>query len=211
MYFIRDDTGGWVLWNANEAYFFVGFSTRGLHVSWLGYPWFLFKSYLGGFAAAELPDDERSSLVVVRVTSAGAEHHILKQDSEPGSGPALYTPRGGYIYANCPALRGLCVWAGDHFDPATLDGRRGIDGIAALTGKTLENESGWSKRGLDPNFTIDVGDKFKLLVNTKETGHGAISIDMLSPGRTPTRVFNLDVRNERVNRNEYRHAFQDRE
>jgi len=72
----------------------------------------------------------------------------------------MYTPRGSHIYANCPALGGLCVWAGDHFDPATLDGRSGIDGIAALTGKTFENENGWTKRGFgvgqsDSNFVID--------------------------------------------------------
>jgi len=47
MYFVRDDTGGDVLWNASEAYFFIGVSTRGLHVRWLGYPWFFAKQLMG--------------------------------------------------------------------------------------------------------------------------------------------------------------------
>ena len=36
-YFVRDDSGGEVLWNSDEAYVFVHVATRGLHVTWLGY------------------------------------------------------------------------------------------------------------------------------------------------------------------------------
>jgi hypothetical protein len=123
-------------------------------------------------------------LAVVRVTSSGVENHVLKlKDPEPGRGPGLYTPRANRIYANYPALGGLCVWAGDHFEPAALDGRQGVDGIVALTAKAFENENGWSKRGVgvtrtDSNFTITVGDKFELAVNNlavRRTARGAIS------------------------------------
>jgi hypothetical protein len=96
-----------------------------------------------------------------------------------------------------------------------LDGRRGVDGIGALTARAFENENGWSKRGvgvtrIDSNFTITVGDKFELAVNelaVKRTARGAISIDMRYPGHAPIRVLSLDVRDERVSSNEYRHAF----
>jgi hypothetical protein len=194
-YFIRDDTGGDVLWNSSEAFFFIGISTRGLHVSWLGYPWFAAKQLMGGFAAVELPDDDRGSLIVIRVTSAGAERHDLKlEDRRPGSGPSMYTPRGGRIYANYPALGGLCVWDGDHFESATLEERRGFNGIDGLTAKDFD--SGWRKRGFgvgqaDSNFTINIGEKFDLSVNNmavKESGHGGISIDMLYTGRAPIRI-----------------------
>lgn len=65
----------------------------------------------------------------------------------------------------------------------------------------------------DSKFSIDVGGAFKLLVNNlvpRRTGqgeHGAISIDMQYVGRAPSRIFNLDVRNERISMSEYRHAF----
>jgi hypothetical protein len=217
IYLIRDETGGYALWNESEAYFFITVHSRGTHIRWLRYPLVFASQFLG---VVQLPDNERQSFVVVRVTSAGAERHDLKMnDPEPGSAPSMYTPREGRIYANYPAFGGLCVWAGDHFESATLDGRRGFDGINTLSEKDFENKNGWSKRGFavmapDADFTIDVGNKFSLLVSSvaaARTGHGSISIDTLYPSAAPSRVFNLDVRNESVSRSEYQQTFHDRE
>jgi hypothetical protein len=213
-YFIRDDSGGEALWNSDEAYFFVHVATRGLHVTWLGYPWFLIKNLIGGFAAAVPPDDERSSVIVVHVTASAAERHLLSlKDPDPGGAPTMYTPREGRIYANCPALHGLCVWAGDHFEQSALEGRVGIDGISLLTMKDFESNNGWSKRGFGvtgTDFAVAVGDKFKLSVtglDADNTGHGAISIDRLTPGRAPTKIANIELRNAGVSRNEYWRVF----
>jgi hypothetical protein len=191
VYLIRDDTGGYALWNHSEAYFFI-----------------------------TVPDNERQSLVVVRVTSAGAERHDLKQeDSEPGSTPGVFTPREGRIYATCPALGGLCIWAGDHFERAP-EAERQAGPLQGLIERNFENdEHGWSKRGFavmatDSNFTIGVGDEFKLAVNAvaaKKNVRGAISIDVLQHSQDPTRVFSFDVRNERIGRSEYEYAFRSTE
>jgi hypothetical protein len=214
-YFIRDDSGGEVLWNANEAYFFIHVFARGLHLSWLEYPWYVTKTFLG---VPIVPDDERRSLAVVRVTSDGVERHIVTQKgADAASGPGQYTPRGGHIYANYPALGGLCIWAVDHFEPAPAPERRVFDGIMGLTAKDFD--SGWTKRGfgatgLDSTFTVDVGTDFSLLVRTMDatkTGRGAISIDKEYFGRAPTQtqIFNLEIRKARISSSEYRRIFFD--
>jgi hypothetical protein len=209
LYFIREDKGGTVLWNKNEAYFFIPISRRGKHVSSLRYAWFLAKEYLG---AIEPADDDRESLAVVRVTPSRVENHMLPQtDLRPGSGPSMYTPRKGRIYANCPALGGLCVWIGDHFEPAAQEEQRGFNGIEGLTEKDFDH--GWSSSGFNSGFTINVGDQFTLSVNDSpmETENGAISIDLLRPGKPPERIWDLSVHKGRVSKTEYQHAFREHE
>jgi hypothetical protein len=150
LYFIREDNGGTVLWNAKEAYFFIPFITRGVHVICLRYPWFLAKEYLG---AIERADDEREFLHVVRVTFSGAESYALPQaDLRPGAGPSMFTPHEGSIYATCPSVGGggLCRWAGNHFEHATQEEDRRLGGIGILTNKEIDGgDDGWSKRGFN--------------------------------------------------------------
>lgn len=215
-FFVRDDAGGEVLWNSDEAYVFVDVATRGLHVTWLGYPWFLFKNLIGGFARAVPPDDQKISVIIVRVTPSEAERHLVSlKDPNPGSAPTMYIAHENRIYANCPELGGLCVGAGDRFGSATLEGRVGLDGISLLTMKDFENNNGWSKRTFavtrnEPTFSVAVGGKFTLSItglDADKTGHGAISIDRLTPGRAPTKIANIELRNAGVSRNEYRRVF----
>lgn len=84
----------------------------------------------------------------------------------------------------------------------------GIDGITLLTMKDFEGNNGWSKRGFGvagTEFAVAVGDKFKLSVtglDADKTGHGAISIDRLAPGRAPTKITDIELRNAGVSRNE---------
>jgi hypothetical protein len=157
LYFIRDSVDGTALWNSSEAYFFIGVHAHGLHVSLLGIPRLFVTQLLRG---VELPDDDRISWVIVRATSSEVERHIVKQeDPDPGRGPTMFTPRGDRIYVNYPACGGLCIWAGDHFDLAPQEERRGFNGIGFLTMRDFENKNGWSKRrfgdnSTDSNFTI---------------------------------------------------------
>lgn len=212
VYLILARSGGTLLWNSSEAYFFIGVRLRGYQVSYLRYPWFLAKNYLGGIEDA---DDDRESLTVVRVTPAGVEQHVLAPtDHRPGNSPGQYTPRQGHIYANYPALGGLCVWAGDHFEAATHKERQGFDGIDGLTEKDFDN--GWSKRGFgdveaDSKFTVEVGDKFGLAVNNlvpKGAESGAASIDLLRPGKASERIWGLDLPWRKINKVGYQRTFQ---
>jgi hypothetical protein len=218
VYLVRDDNGAQVLWNGDEAYFFITVMTRGAYISWLRYPWVIATQSIGN---VEIPRDGRTTLVVVRITSAGAERYVLKQgDPEPGASPSMFTPREGHIYANCPQLDGLCVWAGDHFEPARQEERESRDWLGSLRVPDFENQNGWSKHsfsadgygGIDSNFTMEVGDKFKLSINAlaaRKNSRGAITIDKLYPGRPTTQVFKLEIRSERISRSEYRHIFLD--
>ena len=208
VYLLREYVGGAVLWNANEAYFLVDIIHEGLPVSLLRYPWFFVKAYLG---ASDLPDDERASLLVIRVTSSGVEHHVLKLEGRtygnPGRNPYQYSALDDHIYANCPPLDGLCRWAGDHFEPATPEERRRLDGINRLAkGETDKGENGWSKRQFgagpaDLRLTIDVGDNFRLSVNnvgTPGTQNGVVSIDLLRPGKPLEKIGEFNPRVARV-------------
>lgn len=216
IYNLRERVGGTLLWNANEAYFFAFITREGLPVSFLEYPWFSFKGFLGAW---DPPDDERGSLVVIRVTSSGVERHVMKvEGSEPGSGPNFITPLEGGIYANYPAMGGLCRWAGDHFERATQEERLRLDGISRLTVTEIKNgEDGWSRNGFgigpaDRRFKIEVGENFELSVTelarkSKATGNGSISIDLLRSGKAPERIWEFDARMALVSRTEYQHLF----
>ena len=146
----------------------------------------------------------------------------MKVDNpRPGNGADMYTPLEGHIYANDPALGGLCRWVGDRFEPATPEERQRLDGINHLTNKDIDHgENGWSKHSfgiepgnLDSSFTIEVGNNFKLSLNdlAAKTGDRTFSINLLRPGHAPEMIWNRDLHWGRVSKTEYNHAFHDRE
>jgi hypothetical protein len=214
IYFIRNDSGGDFLWNADEAYLFIPVARRGLHTSYLAYPWVLFAESL---YAPPFPDDQAVSVTVIRVTQSTVERHLVNvADPSPGTTPGEYTPFEGRIYANCPELGGLCRWTGERFEAATTDEQRefGVGGIEHLKVLEIDNVNGWFKKGMPGNghqFTADVGGKFSLLVKN-EAGdareYPRISIYLQRPGRVPERLWYLDGTPRRVTRSAYKHAFQ---
>ena len=216
---ILDSGDGTVLWNAKEAYLFLGVRHVGHNMNYLRFPWFLAKNYLG---AVEDTADDRGSFVVIRATSSGIERHALKRDYlRPGSGTDMYTPLEGQIYANDPELGGLCRWAGDHFEPATPEERHKFDGINHLTNKDVDHtEDGWSKHSfavgpgdINDTFRIDVGQRFTISLSDQaaKDGDRAFSIDLLRPGHAPERIWNRDLHWGRVSKEEYQRVFADRE
>jgi hypothetical protein len=226
IYFIREDSGGDVLWSANDAYVFIGVSRRGFRVSYLEYPWAILRGYLH---SVRLPDDDLGSLIVIRVTPSATERHVVDlKDRAPGSGPGLYTPFEGRIYANYPALGGLCRWSDDHFERATEDESRRLvssnfpdvkgwsNRIFGLTAWPLDNVNGWSKRGIGSgpeNFariTVDVGGRFTLSEKSDavdSTGYASVSIYLQRPGQAPERIWYLDGHPRRISRVEYDRMF----
>lgn len=216
IYFIREDSGGRVLWNANEAYLFIGVSRRGFRVSYLEYPWAILREYLHG---VRLPDDDLGSLTVIRVTPSAVERHVVElKDRTPGSGPGLYTPLGDRIYANCPVLGGLCRWSGDHFEQATEEEQRKLDGINHLTEKDFDSVDGWSKKGIAAGpentfarITTDVGGRFTLSEKSDaldSTGYASVSIYLQRPGQVPQRIWYLDGHPRRISKVEYEQIFE---
>jgi hypothetical protein len=130
VYFIQEYSGGQLLWNNDQAYLFIGIGQDGWRVSYLEYPWMIFKEYV----RVGVPrDDEHGVLTVIRITPSAIERHTVNQNKDPGMGADLFTPSGDHVYANCPFLGGLCVWAGDHFARASEEDQRKFDGITNLS------------------------------------------------------------------------------
>jgi hypothetical protein len=207
-YLVRVDIGGWALWNAKEAYFFIGSDTIGSHVKWAGYPLMVLGEMLGRI---EPPDDHRLTMYIMRVTSAGLERHVLElTDLRPGSGPGFYTPLEGRIWANWPTIGGLCWWAGDHFEKATPEEQRRLGGLNHLKGPiAYRNEAGWSADGISEGYhpEIKVGDEFELHVLSGSSEYGPISVEMSKPGSEPKTLFTIDSSAGLVSRSEYRRIF----
>jgi hypothetical protein len=215
VYLILEDIGGTALWNAKEAYFFVGINRVGHRVNGLRFPYFLVENLIAG---PETPNDRTDYLVVIRVAPPDVERHVLTLQPSLGTGPGQYTPKKGRIYANYPALGGLCFWAGDRFEQATQEERQGFDGIEGLTEKDFD--SGWSSRGfwVGPQnsrltFRINVNNNSELSVNSAVAiaWHRSFSINLLRAGHSPERIWDLGLRWGVVRAAEYREAFRDRD
>ena len=110
IYYVREDSAGWLLWNANEAYLFMSVHPRGYHFTYFEYPFALLRQY---FNAPPFPDDERVSVVVIRVTSSAIERHDVDIGKGDAHEPDFYTTFGEGIYANCQGV--LCRWTGSGF------------------------------------------------------------------------------------------------
>ena len=195
IHFLRRLISGDLLWGASEAYVFVAVERDGKVVSYLRYPWFYFTQYVG---AVEPLDDVRCDMSVYHVTAAGVEQHDVKLGcSSAGSGPGFITPLNGAIYANYPALGGLCRWAGNRFESATPEEQRSLGGVTQLSTGNIENGAdGWSKRSfgsglVDRQFTADVGGLFQVSVaNVRRAGtpDSAVSIDVQRAGKPAERM-----------------------
>ncbi|PYV68652.1 MAG: hypothetical protein DMG97_24165 [Acidobacteria bacterium] len=91
LYYVRDDSGGQLLWNADEGYLFMSVARRTFKFSYLEYPWIAFKEWVN---VPPIPKDERVFLTVIRVTQSGIERHVGKAVGSTGSIPDLFTPIG---------------------------------------------------------------------------------------------------------------------
>jgi hypothetical protein len=209
IYAFHDDCGGELLWNADEAYLFIGVARQGFRISYLEYPWVILKESLYG---VRLPDDQRTSVTVVHITASGVEHHVVEMlDEQPPNNPILYTRLQGNIYANCEGY--LCKWTGNKFEVATEEEQHRLGGTSQLVEKNMEK--GWSQRGFggaptDYQFAVDVGQTFKLGVTNKlldRTRRSIVSVDVVRPGRSPEAIWHLDERPRRVSKTEYQIAF----
>jgi hypothetical protein len=206
LYFIREDSGGEVLWNAKEAYLFIGVDRTGFQVSSFEYPWAVLREYLNGVRP---PDAVRSLGTAIRVTPSAVERHKVEDLG------LFYTPLEGRIYAMCQG--NLCRWSGDHFDQATEDEARRSDGINRLIARDFDNVNGWYKRGIGAGprdiyarTTVDVGGRFTLLEKSEpigRIGYAAVSIYVQRAGQNPETIWHLDGHPRRVSKAEYEESF----
>jgi hypothetical protein len=212
VYFITDSSGA-SLWRKGEhAYLFLGDSHRGVHVSYLGYPWARVREY---FYAPPVPQDHRIATEVTRITPESVEQWRVSFGDNPGDSPQFLTPFDQGFFALCPGLV-LCKWAGKDFKPATAEEAREIGGIDRLVRGPIGDEpiNGWTYQSLIPEpgaqFTVDIGGKFSLLVKNKaqeKLANAIISVDLLRPGRQPENLYDVDGTPHRVSRKQYERIF----
>jgi hypothetical protein len=209
LYYVDEGTlGAWLLWNDKEFYCFDTIVRRGYFVSYLGYPWAIFMAYL---SVPSIPDEERRSLEVIHVTSAGVEHHTLHLEG-PGTTPTRYTAIGGSIYADCEAS--LCRWAGDRFEAATPEERQRLGDTSHLDkDEDIEHENGWSKRTpISPDrrdFTIPVGNQFAISIkhsHPNDPSNDALSIYVVRSGRDE-KIAEIPEHTGRISGSEYHRRF----
>ena len=205
-YLIRSDAGGYALWNAKEAYFFIYKDTVGRHVKWIGYPFLVVGEILGNI---EPPDDRSGTMFVVRVTAEGVERHLLEMtDRRQGSGPSMYTPMEGRIWLNFPTLGGLCWWAGDHFERANQEELRRLGEFKSLNNDFYDDRNGWSKHGLGGrNLDVKLGDGTDLVYGGGGAARDPISIEMRKRGGELRTIFEIVDHVGLVSGSEYRKAF----
>jgi len=207
LYYLRDDSGGQLLWNGKEAYLFMEDARRGFRFRVLDYPWIAFKEWVN---APALPTREYVSLTVIHITAlGGVDRHIGKGGRDTGELPSLFTPVGESIFANRQGT--LCKWTGDHFEKATKQEEQAVEGVNRLVPDIDTSINGWSKRGVgvvagDSQFSVSVGQEVILLIKQgnvyRPTTSGA-GVELHRTGQSPQELWRLDGRPRRVSRAEY--------
>src|SRR5271166_2314522 len=158
------------------------------------------------------PDDEYVSAAVFHITSAGIERYSLDLPAA-----SLETSFEGQIYANCNGS--LCKWVGAHFEPASEEERRKLDGLNRLAPNDIDDgPDGWSKRRIglalhDYQFSVGIGKVAKLdvdVTNAERAAYSRMSVVLLRPGQSPEKVWYRDGYPRRVSKAEYQQLFQRR-
>ena len=223
-YYGQEWAGGFLIWNRSDAYLFVKVDRRGYSVSLLEFPFSVLEKLL---RVPVIPSETREFLLVLRVTESEVEHHTVKLadvlKESPGADPSKYTPVGDHIFANCPALGGLCRWGGDRFEPATEQERSAImpqrfgPGSRLTTEDFYNDSSGWSRRSFavgsgDHTLIAEVDDKFRVVLSNAEpkgTKNGITSVVLQRPGRPAEEIASFKAYDGTLSREQYLRDFRD--
>ena len=203
LYYLRDDNGGQMLWNANEAYLFMGVARRGFRVRSPDYPWIALMEW---FNAPASPSDQRVFLTVIHVTQSGVERHLGQLVKQTADSPMFFTPIDQTIYADCQG--NLCKWVGDHFDNATHEEQQKLD-IHHLPPDIDGPINGWSKRGVgdvagDFQFAVEIGQGVTVRVRQGNIYKSTTAtVDLERVGEPTQHLWHVNGQPRRVSKREY--------
>ena len=208
LYYIREDGGGQVLWNANEAYLFMEVVRRGYQVSYSEYPLAVLSEWLGG---VQRPTGQRVFLWVIHVTPSGVERHLAWVQTETGGVPHSFTPMGDSIFTFCNGV--LCKWSDNQFIKATANEEKEIGGIEHLSRDLDGPINGWTKRGIgavsgDVQFSAQVGAGLTVRVmqgNVYKSTTATVVIER--SGQRAQEVWHLNGSPQRIGKREYDREF----
>jgi hypothetical protein len=203
IYYIGGSGDGDLLWNTKEAYLFVHGERRGYHVSYLGDLGELLKEYFGVISA---PNDENPFTLVIRITPAGTERYEVKGEYH------YFTPLDDILYAGHND-QNLWKWAGTHFEKASIEEQRKLNGVQGLSKKEFTDVNGWSGRysitsKIREQFLLPLsGASMTLEVTTLNLADGEVSVELLRPNHPPETIFRRNGRPRRISRSEYEAFF----
>jgi hypothetical protein len=211
VYIVAGWGGGTVFWKGEEAYLFVGNSHTGYHFRALEYPFVLLAQY---FYYVPSPQNGVASEIVMRVTRAGIENHIVNYGEWPAHPPLFLTPFEDSFYAVCQGGV-LCKWAGDRFQPATEEERRKFGGVDKLARGGFTELNGWHARGdglPGDHSEVQLGKDLVISVRNRTTDLRAypwVSIDLLRAGQPTQSLYNVDGTPRMVSKSEYEQTFKE--
>jgi hypothetical protein len=205
VYTLRDDNGGTMLWNANEAYLFMSVQRRGYRFSWPGHAWAILGQWLN---APPPPTDQRTFFVAIHVTPAGAERHVATESADSSIVPHFFTPLGRTIYGFAEGT--FYKWSGDHFEPISPMEQEKFGGLDRLSSDSDRSINGWSKIGIgqvagDAEFSVDLGKETTLKIrqgNVYKTANSA-TVDLYRTGQPVQELWHVNGDPHRVSKKEY--------
>jgi hypothetical protein len=210
LYYIQDSAIGNILWHSDAGYVFVNTVQRGFHTSLLGHPVLAAREY---FSMPAPDDDLHVFVTVITVTKAGTETQVVPiTGRNPGDAPALYTPIGDQVFANCGGK--LCQWDHSTFAEAAEGEQHRLVGTDDLIADRDAQLNEWSKKTFVPaptdySWSVDIGNQMKLSLVNRIIGkvNGAVSIEVTGAGKPPEKVWDLVSQPRMVSKTEYERTF----
>lgn len=223
-YYVRNESWGWLFWNGENAYVFIGLDARGYRFSYLGLVVEAVREIFPFGASA--PRDSRLSVLVLDVTP-----NSVRRYSVDNFRLSSVEPSGGVLYTGNSLGKGeLLKWSGDHFEPATAQEIAGVQSAVRHgeipPGPSYDNVEGWSKRTVagdvirnsptdyterDSRVPIELdGKPLTLVMNSGFVSHYAY-IDIVRPQQAPERIWSLDEQSHAVGKKQYEGIFKDQE
>ena len=146
VYYIRDEAGGNLIWNSDQAYVFMTVVHRGYRMNCLR----LVAAFVKELVPFETfsPDDLSSSVIVFRFAPGNLQRFDfdnMNLDSPDGIGQNIYV-------VNRENNVGLLKWSRDHFERASAEEQNALRAAHSSgripAGPIYENMDGWSKSGV---------------------------------------------------------------
>ena len=174
--------GGVLMWNSDEAYLFLGWGCAGYRITGFEY---LFSNIPAYFGVPRTVDDNRLSMVVIRITPTGVERYVTApyQMYHPF---LAYTPRGKTIYASDGGAA-LWKWAGTHFEKLSPEEQQkvAVDQTVFSPSEDYTNVSGWSSRhsvaSWPSEFKIELQGKPVTFLTKQNSSGKELSIELRLP------------------------------
>jgi hypothetical protein len=202
VHLIRDGANGDLVWNANDAYLFIHSYRRGWDMTYLQYARAFVKESLG--SAAPTPSDQRSRIIVFRITPETVQQHVEENMSFDFS-----VPIDSSVYLSGEG--GLAKWSLDRLEHVSSEEQKSLVSLVAraAVGGDFTDVNGWSTRYAiigrhrETRYPITLGGKSLTLVVKEGRKSSDVSLDLLLAAKVPKRIWCVNLQPRKVTRAEY--------